>query len=390
MLSPVAVAVLLLSLGQSSPAQPAPPIDWARAEAGTLRNHVQLTFPDRFLKAGEAYFSGDGKRVVFQAIEKPADGATPDEFYAMFVADLVTSGEKITGLSNVRRVSPKGSANTCGWFDPSDSLTLYFASTVGPPTAEGPAGYQRGTGRYRWPFPPEMRIVMVDLKKADGSAASLMPVVGDGKGYVAEGSISPDGRYLIYCDKSKNEGDIYVMDRETNEKIPLVTARGYDGGPFFAPDGKRIVYRSDRNNDDLLQVFVADLKFDAKNNITGISEEHQVTHDKHVNWCPFFHPNGKFLVFASSAVGHDNYEIFAVDAGSWMRDGVPVSRYGTNLRRVTQASGADVLPVFSHDGRWMMWTGQRGDDVGSAHRSSQLFAAEWIMPDEPPPEAAAK
>ena len=39
-----------------------------------------------------------------------------------------------------------------------------------------------------------------------------------------------------------------------------------------------------------------------------------------------------------------------------------------------------MLPVFSPDGKWMMWTGQRGED-----RSSQLYVAEWRdLPPEPP------
>ncbi|MDZ4828715.1 MAG: hypothetical protein SGJ09_00775 [Phycisphaerae bacterium] len=353
--------------------------DWRVAEQGALTSHVQLTFPEQFAKAGEAYFSPNDSRIVFQAVEKPADGATPEEYYAMYIADVVRKDGKIVGLSGITRLSPKGSANTCGWFDPTDANTIYFASTVGPPTASEPPGYQRGTGRYRWMFPPEMRIVMADLKTADGSAASLIPVVGDGKAYVAEGSISPDGKYLLYCDLAQNQGDIVVLNRQNDDKLVLVSAPGYDGGPFFSPDGKRIVYRSDRNGDNMLQVFVADLVFDAQGHITGIAEEHQVTRDGNVNWCPYFHPSGKFLVFASSAVSHRNYEIFAVDATSLLRDGVRQSRYGTNLRRVTQADGADVLPVFTHDGKWMMWTGQRSDD-----KSSQLFVAEWGLPNDPP------
>ena len=59
----------------------------ARSEDTVLDNRVQLTFPDRFTKAGEAYFSPDGRRVVFQAVEAPASGSDP---YAMFVADLAT------------------------------------------------------------------------------------------------------------------------------------------------------------------------------------------------------------------------------------------------------------------------------------------------------------
>ena len=93
--------------------------DCRAAEAPVLRNHVQLTFADRFAKAGENYFSPDDRRIVFQAVERPKDGGAPSEFYAMYVADVVRdAGGRITGIDGMRRISPEGSANTCGWFHP--------------------------------------------------------------------------------------------------------------------------------------------------------------------------------------------------------------------------------------------------------------------------------
>jgi hypothetical protein len=46
--------------------------------------------------------------------------------------------------------------------------------------------------------------------------------------------------------------------------------------------------------------------------------------------------------------------------------------------RVTHAEGADVLPAFSADGKWMMWTSQRGPKAAGEERaSSQLWIARW-------------
>lgn len=402
--SAIVVAIPLLAAHAAQQARPAAgeqgrpvaaeggnpaPLDWKTLEEGILANHVQLTFPERFVKAGEAYFSPDDKRIIFQAVELPAAGKEPDPFYAMFVADVVRSDAgAITGIANIRRVSPPGSANTCGWFDPTDPMTILFASTIGAPSEGEAPGYQRGTGRYKWMFPPEMRIVLGDLKKIDAGAPwdeALQTLVGDGKAYAAEGAFSPDGKWLIYSDLATGQGDLWVMNRQNGERTRIVAAPGYDGGPFFSPDGKRICYRSDRTGTNLLQIYVADLAFDARGHITGIAAEHQVTRNAHVNWAPFFHPSGQFVVFASSAIGHMNYEVFAVDAGVVDRDGVPQVRYGTNLRRVTHADGADVLPVFSHDGKSMMWTGQRGTDA-----SSQIFVAEWTLPADPKPAAGGR
>ncbi len=353
-------AIQSASTGQTPPSAPATP-----AEPG-VRGARQLTFPDRFLKAGEAYFSPDGRRIVFQAIEVPAEGAEPDEFYAMFVCEVVRdpAGE-IVGVENIRRISPKGSANTCGWFHPTKPGTVLFASTIGVPTAENAPGYQRGTSRYRWAFPPETRIVATDLAKADGTAASLEVLEGDGKAYAAEGSWSPDGRFLLFCSLEQGDGDLFIHDLKTGRRTAIVAAPGYDGGPFFSPDGKRITYRSDRNKDNLLQVFTADLVFDAEGGITGVANERQLTSNEHVNWCPYFRPDGKTLVYATSEIGHRNYEVFEIvlpDAPG----AEPIRR------RVTEAEGADVLPVFSPDGKWLLWTGQRHEG-----RSSQLYIGRY-------------
>ena len=148
------VLIASIALQSPGPAASEPPLDTA-AETANLENIRQLTFPDRFTKAGEAYFSPDMTKLVFQAIEVPAEGETAADFYAMFVADLERDGEgRIAGLDNIRRLSPPGSANTCGWFHPIDPNRILFGSTLVPPTESAPPGYQRGSGRYRWMFPP--------------------------------------------------------------------------------------------------------------------------------------------------------------------------------------------------------------------------------------------
>jgi Tol biopolymer transport system component len=200
--------------------------------------------------------------------------------------------------------------------------------------------------------------------------------------YDAECSYSPDGRFILYAhieahkEGEKPDANIYVFDTKTGKHHLIVKAPGYDGGPFFSPDGKSICYRSDRKGNDLLQLFVADLEF--KNGVPiGITKEYQLTDNKHVNWCPYWHPSGKYLVYGTSEVSHGNYEVFAIecDMGE-LRHG----RDPKNLKhvRVTQASGADILPSFSPDGRMMMWTSQRGPKIESEEKpSSQLWIAEW-------------
>lgn len=374
---------------QAAPPSAGDSTDWHVAEAPILVDPVQLTFNDRFVKAGESYFSPDGGRVIFQAVEQTSDGP-PDEFYAMFVADTVRDESGRTrALENIRRISPEGSANTCGWFHPVDPDIVIFGTTLEPPSDETPPGYQRGSGRYRWQFPPEMRIVATDLSVNDGTVDTLDLLVGDGQNYVAEGSFSPDGRHLLYTSLEAGQGDIFVKDLATGITVHLVAAPGYDGGPFFSPDGRRITYRSDRHANNLLQIFVADLAFDDAGTIVGVEREIQVTDDGHVNWCPFWHPDGRHLVFATSAVGHRNYEVFQVDAAGDAGASPPSMKYGTGLRRVTFGPGADVLPAFNADGSEMMWTCKRGPSS-----TSQLwvagFGADLTSPSAATPSGSSR
>ena len=374
------LATLLSACAASSPTLvsddlPAP--EWVQAERGILENHVQLTSSERFRKAGECYFSPDDQKIIFQAIERKKNPKLEEEFYQMYVADLVRDGDRVTGIENVKRLSPPGSSNTCGWFHPTEEGVVIFGSTLVPPSNPDRTGYQRNSSRYVWQFPQEMDIVRCDIAEADGTAGTLERLVADPESYLAECVIATNGRHMVFCEHKVAEGDgggdLLVLNFETGERVVVTGSKGYDGGPFFSPDGKRLCYRSDRRGNDLLQIFVSELEFDDAGNVTGVAREFQLTDNGHVNWAPFWHPSGKYLIYATSEMGHQNYEVFVVDADSGEDGGT--TRYGTRRRRVTHAPRFDGLPVFNRDGTKMMWTGQR-----DAEGSSQVWLADFVMP----------
>lgn len=383
-----------------------PAQDWQAAEASTLARAVQLTTRDQFTKAGEAYFSPDGEWIIFQAIPVPEAGKDADPFYAMYVAKLVRdSGGHVTGIEPPTRISPPGSANTCGWFHPSDVSKVLFGSTMVRPSDEQKSGFQVGSRRYVWMFPQEMEIIERgafavggginggETRRGPARKADRVKPLFERANYDAECSYSPDGRFVLYAHVEdrpsglapdapyRPDANLYVFDTKTGKHHPIVVAPGYDGGPFFSPDGKSIAYRSDRKGDDLLQVFVADLKFqpgpDGAAIPVGIEREYQLTSNEHVNWCPYWHPSGEYILYATSEIGHSNYEVFAVESDmKRLRNG---EAPGSMRRvRITNAPGADVLPAFSFDGRLVMWTSQRGPKAeGEERPSSQLWIAEW-------------
>ncbi len=373
------------SYGQTTELEP---LEWANQEKGILENHIQLTSSKDFFRAGEQYFSPDMKWLIFQGVVNPAEGEEPAEHYTMYVAPIeYDSSNRISGLGAPIQVSPDGSANTCGFFHPTIPGRIILGSTLTPPKPIHSPGYQRGSSRYVWAFPADMDIVTGDVPQiatGEDKGPIQLSRLTNAEGYDAECAFSPEGRFVVYGALLPDERgvDLYVYDTKTERTQVLVTAPGYDGGPFFSPDGSRICYRSDRDSSNLLQVFVADLEFDTDGGITGIGNEYQLTNNKHVNWGPYWHPDGKQLVYATSEVGHHNYEVFIADADPGTLDGnqMPV-RYGTNKRRVTFANGFDGLPVFSPDGQYMIWVSQRVEDPKSKG-ASQIWIADFVMPLE--------
>ena len=364
-------------------AQPGDPIDWRAEEAGILKNQTQLTFAEDWSRAGEAYFSPDGKWIIFQAV--PTTEPDSDAPYQMYVAPLVRDENgSVTGLGETIQVSPDGSANTCGYFHPQIPHKVIFGSTIITPQPATDK-YSRGKSRYKWVFPDEMEVVtrsIPEIWDANHVGADPRPerswaidgaqpvTIWEEPGYDAECSYSPDGRFIVYThvDPATSNADLYIYDVQTQERWPIVQAPGYDGGPFFSPDGKRLCYRSDRHDNDLLQLFVADLTFDAEGRPVGVFMEHEITANSDVNWAPYFHPSGEFLVFASSAHGHYNYEVLAIETPP-VGDAVAPDALAT--KRITHAMGFDGLPVFSADGSLMMWTSQRSED-----KTSQIWIAD--------------
>lgn len=379
------------------------PIDWRESEVDILDDQVQLTFSRDFVKAGEAYFSPDGQWIIFQAVPVPAEGDEPDPFYSMYVGKLKWADNRLSGLEKWVLISPPGSANTCGFFHPTTPGSVIFGSTISRPSESEAPGFRREDSKYRWMFPPETEVVRLTVPQITSDQPTVPGLEGDDvpqrglltsithrTGYDAECAYSPDGRYIVFCavQDPPRLGDLFIIDTQAPQyapPVPLVTKAGYDGGPFFSPDGKRICYRSDRRGDNYLQLFVADLDFDSDGRPQGIKTEYQLTDDGNVNWAPYWHPNGRLLVYASSAVSHRNYEVFILDADPGNLEGSDGTvRYGLRKRRITHASGFDGLPVFNADGSWMMWTSQRTANT-NRQGPSHVWAARFIMETDPQP-----
>ena len=341
-LSPLAVAV----------AQPAP-----LHERDVLTRIRRLTVEGR--RAGEGYWSKDGKRLVFQSEREPGN-----PFYQIYTLDLTTG--------DTTRVSPGQGKTTCAFFNP-ETDDILFASTHHDPSSVQSQKEElefRSSGkerRYSWDYDPEMELYLRSART--GQLRRLT----NARGYDAEGSVSPDGQWIVFSstrdgynrtlteaeEKQRTVdpsyfGEIYIMrtDADGSGVRRLTNVPGYDGGPFFSPDGKRIVWRRFDERGVIADVWTM--------NLDG-TDARQLTNFGSMSWAPYIHPSGAYIVFASNKLGFENFELYVTDIDGKKE---PI--------RITESDGFDGLPVPSPDGTQLAWTSNR-----AGGREGQIFLAQW-------------
>ncbi len=322
-------------------------------ESRYLKNVRQVT--SGFVKAGEGYFSPDGKTIIYQAVSHSYP------FYQIYTQELAGGSPRLVSTGRGR--------TTCAYFHPSGKKILFASSHLDPHLARTEAEERRRQEelrrsgrreRYRWVFDPYMDIFEA---RPDGSNLRRLTTAA---GYDAEGAYGPRGEWIAFCSTRDGDPDIYVMRADGTGVRQVTNAPGYDGGPFISPDGRWIVFRSDRKKEGYLQLYV--VSFDGK-------REFQLTDDQGVNWGPYWHPKQPWIIWAgadhSNPKRRPNYDLWMMPYR--VRNG----RFEVGRRvRITDHRAADVLPVFSPDGKYLMWTSTRTEN-----HSSQLFLAEFTLPE---------
>ncbi|MFS8563181.1 MAG: DPP IV N-terminal domain-containing protein [Rhabdochlamydiaceae bacterium] len=300
-----------------------------------LQNIQQVTSSVMgFDKAGEAYFSPDGESIIFQAVP------VGKKDYQIYTMNLNTR-------SPVMVSTGKGRC-TCGFYRP-DGKKIIFASSHESPLIDEEAPYKT-SNNYVWDLTPYMQIYEAEL---DGSNLKCLT---SGPAYHAECGYSPDGKHIVYASNESGSMNIYIINADgSNVRRLTHTDHSYNGGSFFSPDGKWILFRADREQKDILQLFL--ISVDGK-------EERQLTNNGHVNWAPFWHPNNKIIAYTTSKHGHRAYQIYLLDVETGEE------------HRLTHSSTFEGLPSFSKDGGKIAWTSKRGNST------PQIFIADFTLPEK--------
>lgn len=319
-----------------------------------LHNVRQLTFGGQ---NAEAYFSYDDKYLIFQ---HQGDGVPCDQMYIMPVD--TPDGKPATP----KLVSTGKGRTTCGYFYPSGDRILFSSTHEANPACPPKPDYSQG---YVWPIYDTYEIYTA---KPDGSDLRRLT---NSPGYDAESTITRDGKSIVFTSTRNGDLDIYTMNADGTHVRQLTHELGYDGGPFFSYDGKKIVYRAEHpttpkeisDYKDLLarglirpgnlEIWVMDADGEHK---------HQVTRNGAANFAPYWHPDGKRIIFASNVADPKNPRNF---------DLYIINEDGTGLDQITYHPDFDGFPMFSSDGKRLVWASNRN---GKVPHETNIFIADWV------------
>lgn len=307
----------------------------------------------------EAYWSFDDKMLTFQATYDGWNTECDQIFYINHENDDV--------INNIPKMVSTGKGRTtCSYFMPGDTTIIYASTHLGnescPPVPE-----PRSDHKYVWPIYPDFDIFVADLN------GNIIQQLTDEPGYDAEATLSAQGDKIVFTSLRSGDLELYTMDIDGSNVKQITNELGYDGGAFFSPDGTKLVFRSSRpkTEEDIavykslleeglvmptnMELFVC--------NVDG-SDLRQITSLGNANWCPFFHPSGEKIIFASNHTA---------------KRGFPFNLYminldGTGLEKITHDETFDAFPVFSNDGKHLVFSSNRNNGETN---NTNLFIAEW-------------
>ena len=323
-----------------------------------FHNLQQLTFGG---DNAEAYFSPDGKWLIFQRTNVK-EGILCDQIFIGKIPEL--PGEAF----DPRPISSGKGRTTCGFFAGDGKHVIYASTHQGGDSCPPAPDRSKYGNKYIWPLYASYDIYMADL---DGKITKQLT---KSPRYDAEATLSPDGKKMLFTSLRDGDLELYVMTLRNGKTTRITHELGYDGGAWFSPDGSKIIWRASRPKTEqeikeykelLAQDLVAPTSMEVFIANADGSNPQQVTTLGQANWAPAFMPDSKRIIFAS------NHEY---------KRGFPFNLYtanadGSNLQKISRDKGFDAFPMFSPDGKRIVFCSNRNN---GGTRDTNIFIADWV------------
>jgi tol-pal system beta propeller repeat protein TolB len=256
-----------------------------------------------------------------------------------------------------------------------------IASVPAPPAGGGPGGHIVFTCQI---FKVQAQN-QICIMNADGTGFRRL-TTDDGRQHYYP-SLSPDGKSVIYAAfRQENVYELYELNLADGDVNQLTNKLGVLNAPEISPDGGRIVFMRWTVASDKYSLWYMDRNGENPNNIPQI-----------VGWDPTWSPDGKQVLFASDRDGTNQLYIINLNGkglhritslpsirgrSDWSPDGGSIVTYsgdpwkrevyimdadGSNVRQLSPSGGSSQGPGFSPDGQWVTFTAyfdHPGDDHG--------------------------
>jgi TolB protein len=298
----------------------------------------------------EAYLSFNEKELIFQSTH---GDMKCDQIFTM---NLDGSDKKMVSTGKGR--------TTCSYFLPGDKKIIYASTHLAGDDCPPPPDRSKG---YVWKLYESFDIFSAN---ADGTNVQRLT---SADGYDAEATVSPKGDKIIFTSTRDGDPELYTMNLDGSNQTRLTFQKGYDGGAFFSLDGSKIVFRASRPK---TAEELADYEDLAKNgmfrpsileiyvmNADG-SDIQLVTNLGKASFAPFFHPDGKRIIFSSNvnSTNGRNFDLYLINID------------GTGLEQITFNETFDGFPMFTRDGKHLVFCSNRFD---KKEGDTNVFIADW-------------
>lgn len=311
-------------------------------------------------------FGGENAEAYFSTngkqliFQSKRDGHKCDRIYSMNIDGSAT-----------KQVSNGEGRTTCAYYFKGGKRIIYASTHSGG--KDCPPDPDRSNG-YVWPVYGDYELYTA---KADGTDIKRLTNVA---GYDAEATVSPDGKKIVFTSERDGDLELYSMDIDGKNVKRLTDAIGYDGGAFYSPDSKMIVYRRStpkteaeiaRYKDLLAKKLVVPTVFEIWVMNADGSNKRQVTSLESASFAPFFTPDGKRIIFCTNFFDPNktdrrkqpNFDLALINLD------------GTGIERVTFGETFDGFPQFSPDGKKLVFASNRNSDKPG---DTNVFIADWV------------